>query len=564
MTAQSSQVPISTTMPTNTSTAARLELVRQLWAAKQYDEALEACRQAVVAAPDDPAGYLALADLLCFCGRMDDACAILDTGRQRIPGSFALDWARCVATLPPVYADEGEIDLARTEYTSRLFELRERWRSGRVTVAEAVAALNFGLPCHLPYQSRPDRALQAVYGELVAEIMGAAHPRHTQPVRRAWRPAEPIRVGFVSGCFWRYSVWRLPVRGWVENLDRNRFKLFGYHSRAERDDQTTQAARLFDRFVTGPRSTAEWIAEIEHDAPHVLIYPELGMDSGTLRLAALRLAPVQCTSLGHPVTSGLPTIDYYLSSELMEPPDGQDHYTERLIRLPGIGTAYRPEWAAFGDPLPTGDSWAELRLPQDAVRFVSCQMIAKYLPAYDDVLPRIAAVLPAARFVFVATRAHPTAIFQRRLAAAFARHGLQARVFCHFVVGMSCAKFSALVRDADVFLDTIGWSGFNTTLEARAHGVPVVTLPGRFMRGRHSQGVLTAAGVTETIAASVDDYVALAARLGRDVAWRRRVSERMREGARCVFDDVAPVRGLEEFLVEAVEQASTEPAMMSL
>ena len=58
------------------------------------------------------------------------------------------------------------------------------------------------------------------------------------------------------------------------------------------------------------------------------------MDELSLQLAAQRLAPVQCNSLGHPETSGLPTIDYFLSSDLMEPLDAARHYTERLVRLP--------------------------------------------------------------------------------------------------------------------------------------------------------------------------------------------------------------------------------------
>jgi predicted O-linked N-acetylglucosamine transferase (SPINDLY family) len=192
-----------------------------------------------------------------------------------------------------------------------------------------------------------------------------------------------------------------------------------------------------------------------------------------------------------------------------------------------------------------------LRLPPDSVRFLSCQSSSKYLPQHDHIFPRIAAALPSARFMFVATRAHPTAIFQRRLAAAFAQHGLDARIFCHFVFGMPCAEFEALVRDADVFLDTLGWSGCNTTLQALAHGVPVVTMPGAFMRGRHSTAILTAAGATDTIASDADDYIATAVRLGADSKWRRQVSEKMRQGACHVFSDTSSVRTLETFLADA-------------
>ena len=64
----------------------------------------------------------------------------------------------------------------------------------------------------------------------------------------------------------------------------------------------------------------------------------VGMDREAFRFACFRLAPVQCASWGHADTTGLPTIDYYLSSELLEPDGAQSHYTERLVRLRTLGT----------------------------------------------------------------------------------------------------------------------------------------------------------------------------------------------------------------------------------
>ena len=64
--------------------------------------------------------------------------------------------------------------------------------------------------------------------------------------------------------------------------------------------------------------------------------------AAVVMLAALWLAPIQCASWGHPDTTGLPTIDYFLSGELMEPPDADEHYTERLVRLPNLAIYYEP------------------------------------------------------------------------------------------------------------------------------------------------------------------------------------------------------------------------------
>ena len=82
-----------------------------------------------------------------------------------------------------------------------------------------------------------------------------------------------------------------------------------------------------------------------------LLYPEIGMDPVCAKLAALRLAPVQAVGLGHPMTTGLPTMDAFLSSALMEPEDGEDWYTEQLVRLPNLGILYEP---VLRDPAPLG------------------------------------------------------------------------------------------------------------------------------------------------------------------------------------------------------------------
>jgi predicted O-linked N-acetylglucosamine transferase (SPINDLY family) len=97
-------------------------------------------------------------------------------------------------------------------------------------------------------------------------------------------------------------------------------------------------------------------------------------------------------------------------------------------------------------------------------------------------------------------------------------------------------------------LDTLRWSGGNTSLDAIACALPVVTLPGRFMRARQSAAMLRLAGVPELVARDVDDYIAIAARLATDRGWREAQSRRLAEGAARVFDDAAPVAAFADWL----------------
>ena len=106
-----------------------------------------------------------------------------------------------------------------------------------------------------------------------------------------------------------------------------------------------------------------------------------------------------------------------------------------------------------------------------------------------------------------------------------------------------------MLKRADVFLDTIGFSGFNTAMQAIECALPIVTLDGRFMRGRLASGILRRMGLSDLIAKSPDEYVRLAVRLARDVGYREEVKQRIVEARPVLFDDVAPIRALEEFLL---------------
>jgi len=519
------------------------------------DAAIDAYRRAILADPRDSATYAHLTSALFVGGFLPEARKILRIGLQQIPGSPVLHWAACMVALPIVPASVQEREEGIAAFAQALHALRAVCFASQASVAESLQAVGFLSPFLLPYLGHCDPALMALHGGLAADILAAAFPFNTSVSRAPRGLGDPIRVGIVSGFFLRHSVWRLPTRGWVDHIDRSRFRLFGYHTRPETDTQTEYAAETFDKFEAGVRPLFEWVRMIEEDAPHVLIYPEIGADQISLQLAALRLAPVQCTTWGQPVTTGLPTIDHYISSALMEPPDADMHYTENLVRLPGLGTVFKPEYMVWEDPLPESDLWAATDFPDDAVRLLCCQGTPKYRPEYDDLYPRIALEMPNARFLFIDMGQRGKDIFWGRLYAAFARHGLDATIYCRFMPVLPQAGFSALIRGSHVYLDTIDWSGCNTTLDAIGHHIPVVTLPGSTMRARHGLAILSITDVKDTIVHTVDDYIAMVVRLGRDAAFRESISQRLATGKSRLYGDITPVQALEAFLEDAVDRA---------
>jgi predicted O-linked N-acetylglucosamine transferase (SPINDLY family) len=477
--------------------------------------------------------------------RLPEAIESYERALALDPGNARLKLAKCIAQLPELYDNEDEIGARRDAYAQELRALDAELKDRPGELADVVGAVQ---PFFLAYQGRNDRELQSVYGKLVCREM-AARFRAPPPVVQPPSPSEPVRVGFVSGYFRRHTVWKVVLSGWLGQMDRKRFELIGYHTGKERDAATAAAAVACARFVEAPKSVAEWREAILADAPHVLIYPEIGMDPIAGALAALRLAPVQCMAWGHPTTSGYPTIDYYLGSDLMEPEGAEAHYTEKLVRLPNLSIYYEPPEAK-----PVAISRAQLGLREGATLYWCAQSLFKYLPQYDQLFPRIAREVPGSQFVFFAHLRSParTEQFRKRLDRAFASLGLAAEEHCMILPRLSLDEFIAASGLCDVMLDSFGWSGGNTTLETLTHGVPIVTLEGEFMRGRQTSTVLQMMDVTETIAATLDDYVAIAVRLGQDAEQRRAIKAKMIANKDRIYRDRAAVAALQDFLDRVV------------
>jgi protein O-GlcNAc transferase len=559
---------------------AHLHLAALLQDADRLPEALAHAERAVALRPDSAGARNNLGNVLRGLGRRDEAiaqyeaalridpnsfmahynCGVALRGEARIlearahfaqafaqkPDFLEAELALCMAELPALYRDTSEIARQRDAYAKRLVQL-----GADIAAAAAPAVLAEAIgshqPFYLPYQGFDDRELQTAYGSLVCKIMAARYEPVVLPNPPA--PHEPIRLGIVSGFFRQHSNWKIPIKGWLKMLDRDRFRISCYHTGVERDSETAVAAALCDQFVQGPLSLDAWRRTILDDAPHVLLFPEIGMDKVSAQLAAQRLAAVQCASWGHPVTSGFPTIDYFISSDLMEPENAAAHYSESLIRLPNLSIYYEALEVA-----PAEIDRAELKLRPDAVVYWCAQSLPKYLPQFDEVFARIAVDTPGCQFAFIEFGGGRgvTELFKLRLERAFGAAGLDAKDHCVFLPRLAPDRFAAAIGQCDVVLDSIGWSGCNSILESLAHNVPIVTFAGEMMRGRHAAAILDMMNVRDTTAHTLDEYVAMASLLGRDQARRKDVSSRIAANKHHLYRDLQCIAGLQSFLEEAV------------
>ena len=197
----------------------------------------------------------------------------------------------------------------------------------------------------------------------------------------------------------------------------------------------------------------------------------------------------------------------------------------------------------------------EFELPADATLYLVPQSLFKIHPANDALLAEVMARDPKGRLVFFAAPYDSvTAAFNTRLTASLARHGLTLEERAIFLPYIPHAQYLRVNIVCDVMLDTVHWSGGNTSLDALACGLPVVTLPGHLMRGRQSMAMLRLLGVDELVASDPGDFVAKAVRVGTDRELRASLSARIRAGLPTLFDRDEPIRELESFLERAVQE----------
>lgn len=485
-----------------------------------------------------------LAQVFWDQGRFDQALAAYRQVQMLAPHDLKSALGAWLS-LPEIYASREDLLAVRQRFAMGLQVLQDNIPNFIAANAPDVLLdhlhwSNF----YLAYQGMDDKDLQIGYGRFVAAMLEKIAPQFMQPIAKKSAQGRRVRVGYLSSFFRDCTVGRYFL-SWITQLDRERFEIFVYQAREKNDQITKEIADSSDHFrhlFGRGNALADIARKVKDDELDILVYPELGMDYSSFLLASMRLAPVQCMGWGHPVTSGHPNVDYYLSSTAMEPTQAAEHYAEKLVLLDGMGTHY-------GKPvLPAPGRRADYALPEGKTLYLCPQSLFKIHSDNDSLMARILERDQNGVIVLFAAR-HPniTNALRARLTHALQARGVNPAGRCVILPSMAHENYLRVNMLCDVMLDTLHWSGGNTTLDALACALPVVTLPGQFMRGRQSYGMLTLMGLDELVAKDQEDFIELAVTLGTDRTRREHVVRRIVASHGKIFEAQAPLRQLQQF-----------------
>jgi len=437
--------------------------------------------------------------------------------------------------LPPVYQSVDELQAWRARIETEVDQL----------IAEQVAidlATDMAMPVFsLAHQGCNDVGLMRKLSRL------ARAPKINVVSQRPPGAEGKIHIGFISAHFREHTIGKL-MRGFIAHLDRREFFVtvfsVGHHSDAIAKF-IQDAADQYVPLTTDVNLSRQAIAPAGLD---VLFYTDIGMDQTTYSLAFSRLAPVQCVSWGHPDTTGLDTIDYFVSSELFESPAADEHYHERLVRLPSLPLYYYPPLVPE-----SLSSRAALGLDESAHIYCCPQSIYKFHPDFDPILADILRRDPLGQVVLIRWM-YPAPDEALRARWRQTMPDVVDRV--RYVRRMSQPDFMSLLAASDVLLDPVRFGGGNTTAEAIAVGTPIVTLPYEFMRSRITAAFYRKMGLDELIASSPEQYVEQTVRLGTEAEYRQEWRERILASRDLLYEDLRAVRALEDFFRQAVKSSS--------
>ena len=509
----------------------------------RYDDAQANYTQAIKLNPNLSQAYYNLGLLFYTQGKAKKHLRCFLNAISLNPDNISYRWNFANLQLLNIYSTHEDYKISLQNFDDEMTKLSNFITPKRLDKTFEVVGTCF--PYYLAYFENNNRYLLEKHGEICCRVMKNWQEKNLIPsinFNTSSKKKEKIKVAIISSHIRYHSVWNHFLKGVIKNLDIDKFDLHIFSLNNKSDNETESIKKRFKYFHSGFKNLNEWASEIINNKIDIAFYPEIGMDKLTIQLASMRLAPVQVTSFGHPETSGLNTIDYYVSSELLETSESKMFYTEKLIELPGLGYYFEPPTLELAEMKIT-----EFGINPNLPLILCLGAPNKFSPFYDWVYVEIIKRVNGCQLVFMNDRHGTSEILKTRLKNKIEKAGLVYEKHVIFIPELSREGYSALMNKADLLLDPIGFSGANTTLHAIGCGLPVVTREGKFQRTKHASAILRSLEIEELITCTEEDYINLVEKIILDDGYTNNLKSKIKSNENYLYKNKKPIRALENF-----------------
>ena len=505
---------------------------------EKVDDAILSYKKAIKIDANFAEAYSNLGNLLKEIGKVDEARNYENKLLRLKPNDIGYKINTTLSIIPIVNSVE-EINFYRNEYKKGL-EVLKKYQYLTEKPGDMIK-LNF---FHLGYHAKENLELMENTSDLFRQII--PNINYVSKNINKQKKRKKIKVGFISEFLTKHTVGKL-FGGLIKNIDRTKFDVIIFHThRTKKSLIKNEIDNCSNKVINLSNKIKEQHEQVEKENLDIIFYPEIGMSSITYFLAFARLAPVQIVSWGHPETTGINTIDYFLSSTLLEPNNLRRKYSERLICLSQFPLYYEPVQNL--GPL---KNRKDLKLPEN-VRLYGCpQSLFKLHPNFDCILAEILFKDPEGYIVLIGGEGKEkywSEILKKRWSKSFSI--LNKKVL--FTNTLSLLEFVSLCKCVNVLLDPLNFGGGNSFLEAMLVGTPSITMP-----GTHLKTNITAAAykqmkiLSPPIVRSSKEYINLAIKLAQDDKENLSLREESKTAAnKYLYKNLIALKEFEQFLEE--------------
>ena len=388
-------------------------------------------------------------------------------------------------------------------------------------------------------------------------LLDAVSARATASTASESATASKIKVGFISDFIVQFHSVAKDRIGIIKHLcDDPEFDV---------KIMTRKTPSAFYEKIMGPHASnvvitmedgdlvanRQQIADQQFD---IIVYPEIGMCQQTRFIAFSRLAPVQITTWGHSDTSGLPNMDYFVSSKYFNTEEDQAHYSEKLVLFDSLGTHYYDIFSHFKEEMQAQSAVKTTQLRESIIEktgistptlYGCIQIFIKMHPSFVGMLHDILKADETGVIVMLSAKEGDAddVIFKKYISDR-----IQCMERVHFIYQAPFLEYVENIKGCDILLDYYPFGGFNSTIEMFLLGKVCITRPGKRISGKFTQGLYRKMGITEFICDSDAEYVAKAVQYGKNRDERSKYEALIRDNVHMVIQEQASVDEWKAFL----------------
>ena len=487
--------------------------------------------------------YNKLAIIYCDIGRVDDARKCFQKLFKLKPDNVQYKINNALL-LTPVYKSVEEIDLYRNKFIEGLDQLKKYQYSTDQPANEI--ELNF---YYLAYHNKDNLKIMKKLSKLFRQII--PNINYTSKNITNQKNKKKIKVGFISQHLTNHTVGKL-FGGLIKNMNKEKFDITIFHTFNTRKSLIkNEIDSSADKVVNLKIKIHEQQLQVENENLDIIFYPDIGMSSATYFLAFSRLAPVQIASWGHTETTGIDTIDYFLSTALFEEKNANKKYSEKLICLSQIPTYFEPP-----EKIGLLKNRSELKLPEKSRLYGCPQSLFKLHPDFDRILSEILKRDTDGYIVLIGNEGKDkfwSEILKKRWSKNFPI--LNEKVL--FTKRLSLLEFFSLSNCVNVLLIPLHFGGGNTSLETMIFGTPSITMPGKHLRTNITSAIYKQMKISNPpITKNVEEYIDLAIKLAKDSKKNNSLREKSKKAAnKYLFKSRKALKEFENFLIKVYRKA---------